>query len=381
MGTPRIDRIDPNLLINADLRYWQRTTSLTINGTGAASGFSADRFAASVEAGSGGTKNFTVSRNADVPLLTEAGYLAPYSMNIQANATLTTGNEAVIWGRQRIELALVDSAHRGKELIYGFWYKTNKQGTHSLYALTNTSSRLFVQTISISAGELNTWVFRAIRLPNDWVNFGAATYLEVGHHAMGNGTFLGAATGSWSTYSSGAYVASGSVNLFDSTSNYARIAMPRVYSTTNTSSTAVSLVPATRFSLATENSAEELQLCQRYYEKSADIDAAPNATSVAGDMLYFVPVIFAGTTFCTVKFCVAKRATPTLYSWSPATGAGGTGTGNSKARESVGTDRNIRLVNAGVGSYCAQYTNADNGGNNVGASSLLEWHWAADAEL
>ena len=71
---------------------------------------------------------------------------------------------------------------------------------------------------------------------------------------------------------------------------------------------------------------EELALCQRYYEKSYNVDVAPGTITLSGMLGEYVGGFSTSTAriiMFNAKFSVAKRAAPTMTFYSPITGASG----------------------------------------------------------
>ncbi|WP_080833192.1 carbohydrate binding domain-containing protein [Cohnella massiliensis] len=117
--------------------------------------------------------------------------------------------------------------------------------------------------------------------------------------------------------------------------------------------------------------AEELALCQRYFEKSYEVDVAPQSNNPIG-MVAFGANSGVPQTFH-VDFKVRKRAIPSVYTYSPfSTNPGGTG---SSARYFVGT---IEATD-GIINYIGT------SGFNMEALTTIDqsraFHWTADAEL
>ncbi|HWW46309.1 MAG TPA: pyocin knob domain-containing protein [Xanthobacteraceae bacterium] len=117
---------------------------------------------------------------------------------------------------------------------------------------------------------------------------------------------------------------------------------------------------------------QELALCQRYYEKSYNIDTPPGTVSDADSIYYRNPT--EGSVGITFErgFAVPKRAIPTVTIYNPATGATG-----SVRNASSGLDVTIVGVN-GVGQAGFRGYNASAG---VAATNVLAAHFTADAEL
>lgn len=121
--------------------------------------------------------------------------------------------------------------------------------------------------------------------------------------------------------------------------------------------------------------AEELLLCQRYYEKSYPIDVAPG-TSNSQSGFSWAPYLtglpsatyVAGTS---VKYSTRKRTTPTLVAYSPSSG-----TQNKAYCVARSVDVDISLAN---GSDHGFIWYANQGGATTSINVYA--HWSADAEL
>ncbi|QYW02493.1 tail fiber [Stenotrophomonas phage Silvanus] len=117
----------------------------------------------------------------------------------------------------------------------------------------------------------------------------------------------------------------------------------------------------------------ELALCQRYYEKSYNIDTLPATVTGVGQTAFFqygLPSAnYAGG--MTTPFKVTKRSTPSVTLFSPLTGASGKiqNAGNAN-------DVNGSVTDIGQSEFFAQSV-----GFGPTNTINLRWHWTADAEL
>jgi len=107
---------------------------------------------------------------------------------------------------------------------------------------------------------------------------------------------------------------------------------------------------------------EELQLCQRYFEKSYDLEIAPGTDSFNG--LVTQAYISGSSVSTSVRFLVAKRATPTLTFYTR-----------------IGVINN--WTQPGVGAYAASSSFVGHTGFCVsgGGSGGAQGHFIASAEL
>lgn len=113
----------------------------------------------------------------------------------------------------------------------------------------------------------------------------------------------------------------------------------------------------------------ELALCQRYYEKSYDVDTPPRTvTSVGRECQYYDRTPSTQST-SQIRFKVTKRASPAVGVFSDGSGAINRVSGNT-GTEGVVTS----IANVGTNGCQVNYTSA---ANNWGSG----FQWAADAEL
>jgi hypothetical protein len=114
----------------------------------------------------------------------------------------------------------------------------------------------------------------------------------------------------------------------------------------------------------------ELERCQRYYEKSYNVDVNPGTVTEAGAVCQSVEVTqsFAQQT---ADFSVQKRATPNITIYSTVTGASG------KIRTQIAA-ADVNAIAQKVGTR--SFTGVVNG-VSVSAVDYILFQWAADAEL
>lgn len=131
---------------------------------------------------------------------------------------------------------------------------------------------------------------------------------------------------------------------------------------------------ATPFARAGGSIGGELALCQRYYEKSYNVDVAPGASTDNGQSVWtFVGSTITGTMFGYRSFAVIKRAAPTVTLYDP-----------------VGNVNKVRRTATGVANYDNISANVDGSYNNgifvncpssASATNAMTGHWVANAEL
>ena len=114
---------------------------------------------------------------------------------------------------------------------------------------------------------------------------------------------------------------------------------------------------------------EEIQDCQRYYEKSYDNDVAPGTVSSVGTYSGFNAVTTGVAIRWPLVFKIQKRTnTPSITFYNPTTG--GTGTWRDSGANNVAMTAN----NTGMNSTAASFT-------SVAANATIDGHFTADSEI
>lgn len=309
--TPRLDRLDKNYLINGDFEFWQRNT--TFNATG----FSADRWRAIVS-GTG-----TISRNSSV-VPDGSLYTARWTSGGGASFSLQQPLESV-WANQL----------KGKTVTASVKIKRNSTyDANFSFAIEKNS------TGDTATGGL-------------WVSMVSATLVNAS-----------IPTSNYLTVSLTTTVPN------DTSANGIKVVMSHSGSSIVGSILDMSQVTLTvgdgvpnEFCRAGRDFAEELQLCQRYYEKSYNVNVLVPTVTDEGRVV--ARTDNTGNFQITAVFKTRKRVNPSATTYSPATGAANVisiAGSPSGCGVTVG-ETNMRVVATGA-------ANADG-----------EFQWAADAEL
>ena len=378
---PRIDRVDRNHVINGGMDFWQRFAgnTTTINTAASSSGYTTDRYMYFSEGTT--VKNYSIARSASVPTIAQAGYQFSYSRRWQCITAVTSpaANDYVYHTAYRMEGQDYVALHGNKTIGVGFWIRTNVLGDHAVYFTNGAYNRAYSTSFNIAAAEQNNWVYKTITIQTDsagtWA-FDNTLGFEFGFGVMGSTNRFAPTQNSWYTVS-GAQLGyfPGAANLMSTVGNFVEL--------TGLSLQVGAPAAATQFTRAGRSYGAELDLCQRYFEKSAAVELVQNPASGNYNSALFTLVVIniSNAAFLAGKFATTKRAIPTMSYYSPETGLGGTSTGVARGRTTAAGEVFIRPDIAGVQSFSLTYNSADNGGNTL-ASSIYFWtHWAADAEL
>lgn len=336
-----------NAIINGNFNIWQRATSFSsvANGT-----YVADRW---IYAKSGAAVH-DISRSTDVPSVASAGRLFNYSVLIDcttADTSIASGDFAVL--EQRIEgYNWVSLAQ--KTITLSFWVKGTKTGIHCVYLKNSASDRSYVAEYTINT--TNTWEYKTVTIS-------ASPSAGTWDYTTGIGIAVGFVLYSGSTYQTtkdawqtGGYLATSSQsNACDSTSNDFRICGVQLE---------IGSLPTPFESLPIQN---QIQLCQRYFEKSYNLDVNPGSVTNAGQ----ISSRCISTAYDTRAFFkTSKRTAPTIVVYNPATGSSA-----SMRNESAST--NISESGEMIGTELFHV----NGASGVSNGDRVTWHYTADAEL
>ena len=241
------------LNINGGFQVFQRSTSAT--GVGSSEGyFAPDRYK---QVGTGNMR-YTASQSTDVP----AGYGFSNSLKYDcttASGTVSAGHFVAIEHRiegQDLQVFCKGTA-QAKQYTLSFHVKSPNTGIHWAELYDNDNDRHVCKSYTISSA--NTWQKVSLTFPADTTGaFGNdnGSSLRIFFWLMAGTTYTGGGTppSTWAAFTSNKR-ATGQVNVFDSTSNDFFI-------------TGIQLeVGSVATDFEHRSSAQELTLCQRYFQK------------------------------------------------------------------------------------------------------------------
>ena len=341
-------RPNRNIIINGNFNVWQRNTSFAAiaNATYAPDRFFYEKTGAMVH---------TITRDADVPTQAQSGSKSLYSMKVDCttvDASIAAGDFCNLV--QRIE-GYNFSPLEGNTATLSFWVKATKTGTYCVSVISGGSDRSYVSEYTVSSTD--TWEKKTATIE---FNYSGGTWdytngigLQV-KWALATGSNYQGVADTWnSAQDTGT---SNQVNACDSTSNNFFLAQVQLE------------VSATATPFEHKTFAEELDACERYYEKSYEFHTFIGSTGPAGAWFWRWPS--SGPATNTVFFKTEKRITPTMVSYSRHAGTSGKVTNMSGGASDIATN----AVNIGTKTAAWNYT-------STGSETYCEAQWTSDAEL
>jgi hypothetical protein len=324
-----------NKIINSEFDIWQRGTTFS------AGGYTADRWLLQVN-GSGATRS--VSQQTLTPG-SITGYESAFFLRYNQSVAGTSATFNII--DQRIEDVRTLA---GQTVTVSFWAKADS-----------------TRTITSSIQQV----------------FGTGGSSEVAGLASGNINI----TTSWTRYSYTGTLSSISGKTIG-TDSYAAFRINFPINATFTVD--IWGVQVENGSIATEFEqrfiGDELRLCQRYYEKSYDLNINPGTITNSGQIFWTPGAIASGaiTAVFPVEYKVSKRIPDcTITYYSPVTGSSGV----VRNRKNNGTSEVDKSTGLGFNSLGQNRWHTDFG-SGVGATeyfnddtSSVKFHWTSSAEL
>jgi hypothetical protein len=349
-----------NLIINGAMQVAQRGTSVTgISST--SQYYTVDRW----KLGPSSMGTWTISQENDAP--TGSGFRKSTKILCTTADASPAANDHIVFvtvleGQNLQQIAKGTSS--AKQLTLSFWVKANVTGTYiaNIYDADNTRWCSASYTVSSSA----TWEKKTITLPADTTgafdNDNAGSLIL--HMFLGAGTGLSGGT-LGTTWRSADFInsdiAAGQTNVAASTNNYWQI-------------TGVQLEVgsvATEFEFLSMD--EDIRKCQRYYQKSYNIDVVPGTSTLVGalGMAIFEP----GGNFDQLSVYASLK--PTMRGTPTVTAYATDGTINRMSNSLSTVNNNGGAANTaliGANGFVI-YNTAGNDQNNIIA------HYTASAEL
>lgn len=345
--TPRADRNEVNFLFNSGMEIWQRDVTITSQAGADVNYYVADRWSHRFQCG-GGTIDNTMQRFEDAPANTPFRYSARIASGGAANPTGITSNSF----RQTLEKSDTRQLIRSGKIALSFYYKSTLTGTHvvgmDIQGFNGTNPA--AQTFTVNSA--NTWEKYEFtfdvssKANNDNGTSGeadAGLILNIGPYTFGMGQTTWAA--GETAFLTGVMLNSGSRNA-----DWSRKGI---------------------------DFADELSLCQRYYEKSYELNTpvATNTSNGRWKHMHHNNSVANDWRYGKIMFTVRKRTNPTISTWS------GLGTPTQGSNFGPGNDlgaNSAQPLPSGDSSFNARNST---GGVLALNQQQIAFHWAADAEF
>lgn len=325
-----------NFIINGAMDYWQRGISFSSG----SNQYTADRWGTINGPGSG---SVLVERSDVVP----DPQVFDYSMKLSGN------NHSLDYYslRQVIEARFISElVNRNGKCFISFWLKSSKTGSMNVLIRTNQGTVTgYLAKIDILNTDYNRYVIEVpetqLPLTINKDNNNGLELIFMLKPFLTNPAPLG-----WSVSPDG--------STTDGTTNFNFTGTDEVFLT----GVMINFNAPQDFIRAGGNEAEELRLCQRYFEKSYDIDTPVGTTTNNG-------TIWQTGNGQQVRPNIRKRVVPVFNIYSSVSGVNGN---VYDATSSV--DRSINGAVVGQTGFGFLV-------NGMGATSTAYFHWTADAEF
>jgi len=346
-----------NLIINGDMRINQRGNySTTVNGTGVF--YSVDRWLGRGKASAG---VFNILANSS--LGEQPDRFTNHVVLDVTTASTPTSNDSYSF-QQFIEGYNISKLNWGtsaaKSITLSFWAKSTLTGTFGGSVANGDYNRFNPFSYTISAA--NTWEYKTVTITGDtsgsWDTTNGNSMRVIFSIGAGSGR-LGTA-GTWT--SSVLEGVTGQTNHIATNGSNLRITGVQIEEGT-------SATPFEHLQFG-----QQLALCQRYYEKSYDINTAPATNATKGLELVAGTIDANQNFYQTVRFAVPKRANPSINFY-----------------KSDGTANTWRYDRSGASNQSGTPSVGDNGDSSfymripsTGATwvvATMSGQWTANAEL
>jgi hypothetical protein len=347
-----------NRIINGAMIIDQRNAGASVSTSSGISTYTLDRWGTIYAA----TSKFTVQQNAG-SVTPPAGYIN--YLGVTSSAATTIGSTDYYGLNQKIEgyniADLAWGTANAKTITVSFWIYSSLTGTFGGSITNSTQSYSYPFSYTINAA--NTWEQKTITITGPtsgtWLTTNATGLILTFN--LGYGSTYSGPAGAWAA--AAYYTANSTTNLL--ATNGATLYVTGVMLEVGTQ--------ATTFDYRSYGT--ELALCQRYYEKSYNIDVVP-ATNT-GDGRVFVTAVYQSAGLIdyggTIWFKVQKRTNPTLAYWRE------DGTSNSWNTGTASGSGTLTPITNRVGTSSFNVYATGSGFSNT--PYVISGQWTANSEL
>ena len=342
-----------NLIINGDFRIWQRSGFATLSHTApAAFQYGPDRWGFEA-AGSGYAIDTIASTNLPTGSFVGRSYRIETTT---AKGSLASSDFLNV--RYRVEGYDYAKLHDGNFTV-SFFARTNKAGKYGVSFFNSAHNRIYTTEIDVTSGDASSenWVKYTITITADssgtWLfDNGIGLQMTI-TYASGSGAQT-STLDQWQNDTGVILTSNNQTNLLDAVSNYFEVYKVKL----EEGSVATDFI--------SRPIQQEVALCQRYYEKSYNLNEAPGTITNNG---MAIERSDDSTYFLNIDFKCNKRSTPTVISYNPNTGASGSW------RTGSGTNQSPTAIqDISDSSFIIFFSGGASATNIFG-------HWIAEAEL
>ena len=354
-----------NRIINGAMVIDQRNAGASVTPTNA--DYTLDRWAATLTQSS----KFTVQQNAGSLTGTNlpSGFLNYLGVTSSSAYSVLTGDLFTI--RYRIEgyntADLMWGTASAATVTLSFWVRSSLTGTFGGSLVNSAGNRFYPFSYTISSA--NTWEQKSITIAGDqsgtWIGATNGIGIQVFWGLGGGSTYSGTA-GAW-TGTGTPYTVTGATSVVGT--NGATFYITGVQLEKGSTATSFDYRPY----------GTELQLCQRYYEKSYDISVVPGTATSNSEYASFYGFGATSTGSSTnaieaylSPYKVTKRASPTVTSYS------NSGTSGQATRFYTGVSPAGDVTNT-INNITSQNFKANVASGSAANSFFM--NWTASAEL
>ena len=349
-GDPEPSGALPEAILNGHMQLWQRGVTFTGVATGLVT---ADQW----QHDYAGSLVMDVTQQAlgDATIQTATGQRIQFAYR----TTVTTADASIAAGDFHVLSQAIEGyralPYLHNQFTVSFYVRSSVTGTYC-FSIRNAGGppdRTFLKTFTVDVAD--TWERKTIVVPTQdatgtW-NYTTGTGMRMGISLMSGTTFEGT-DDTWNT--GNLLNVSGGSNFFSATSR-----------TFDITAMQLDLGPRAKAYRGLPF-AEDLQLCERYFQKSYDVNVAPGAVSALGQVVFRAN----GTTpLHHVALRTPMRVAPTVTEYNPTDGTAGQWEDVGGAAGASTTDANIGMNGFEIGLTVAGDNNEVNG------------HWTAEAKL
>jgi len=344
-----------NLIINGDMAIDQRNVGASVATGAGAFTYTLDRYFYYASQAS----KYTVQQNAGA--VTPPAGFTKYLGVTSTSAYSIVATDIFIVGQKIEGLNIADlgwGTANAKTVTLSFQVYSSLTGTFGGSLQNGAANRAYPFTYTIDSA--NTWTSISVTIAGDtsgtWLTTnGIGIYVNLG---LGVGSTYSGSAGSWSANQYWSATGATSVVGTSGATFYAT----GLQLEANTTAT-----PFEHLQYTTQ-----LQLCQRYFEKSYSIGSPIPTGTALGSVSLFTSYSANSYMVGSRPFVVSKRAAPTIIIYSPSGTAGTIADGNTT---NLGAGAANQIGTAG---FALQNTS---GGVITPAGNLIYFHFTASAEL